>query len=104
QEYEVSFSPPSPFSVNLSEECDNEIYNNKEFEQEEFSLEYLNEILNNNDTNFENFKKNKRNNHEKIEKEEIIDYLETTELTPCVVIDFVKVDRDAIKEVDGVLS
>ncbi|RGB23078.1 hypothetical protein C1646_775049 [Rhizophagus diaphanus] len=33
----------------------------------------------------------------------IIDNLEHTELTPCVVIDFIKVDRDAINEVDGVL-
>ncbi|RHZ70951.1 hypothetical protein Glove_264g47 [Diversispora epigaea] len=116
QEYEI-FSPlPSIFA----EEYDS----NGELEQEEFSLEY-NEILDNSSTN--NMYSKKTEDNETFEKEEIIEHLENTELISCVVIDFVKgkiqrcgdstklrplhnlfgtwqVDRDAIKEVDGVLS
>jgi hypothetical protein len=132
QEYEISSPPLSLFSINLSDKYNGEISSNEEFEQEEFSLGYLNEILDNDSTsdvdfeNFKNFEENERHDHEAFEKEEIIDHLKNVELTPCVVINFVKgkiqrcedltklrplynlfgtwqVDRDAIKEVDGVL-
>ncbi|RHZ49554.1 hypothetical protein Glove_519g43 [Diversispora epigaea] len=42
-----------------------------------------------------------KEDNETFEKEEIIEYLENTELISCVVIDFVE---NAIKEVDGNLS
>ncbi|GBB84851.1 hypothetical protein RclHR1_11420006 [Rhizophagus clarus] len=116
---EISSPPPSLFF------SDNEISFN-EFEQEKVSLENYNEIFNddNNDINLKDFVENEE------EQDKIIDYVddvENIEFTPCVVIDFVKgkiqqcgemtklrqlrnlfgtwqVDREAIREVDGVLS
>ena len=129
QEYEISSPLPSPF---FAEEYDSD----KELEQEEFSPEYLHDDNSTSDIDsedsedfedFEDFEENERDDSKLFEKEEIIDQLENIELTPCVVIDFVKgkiqqcgdsiklrplhnlfgtwqVDRDAIKEVDGILS
>ncbi|PKK66461.1 hypothetical protein RhiirC2_784761 [Rhizophagus irregularis] len=97
QEYEISSPPPLLFF------SDNEI-NFDEFEQGKVSLENYNEIFNddNNDIYLKDFEVE---NEE--EQDKIIDYVddvENIEFTPCVVIDFVKVDRKAIREVDGVLS
>src|SRR5687767_11453767 len=77
--------PPSFFT----EEYDS----NGEFESEQelFSLEYLNKIPGDIDSDgFDNFEENKRNDYEPFEKEEIINPLEDIKLTPCVVVDFVK--------------
>jgi len=76
---------------------------------------------------FEDFEKEVKEQEVYDERDEIIDYLEQLRFTPCVIIDFIEgkfqrcngigklrqlrnlfgtwqVDRDAIKEVDGVLS
>ena len=141
------FTPPLslPF-VNLTEEVyDNEINNNEEFlaynfEQE--TLELFNKtwlwVDNDNDStssiDSEDFKDyeeevlDQEGNNEIFEdKDEIINHLEQTRFTPCVIIDFIngkfqrcgetrklrqlrnlfgtwQVDRDAIKEVDSILS
>ncbi|RIA94113.1 hypothetical protein C1645_818489 [Glomus cerebriforme] len=48
---------------------------------------------------------NEKNNYDTFEEQDkIIDYLKNVEFTLCVVIDFVKADREAINEVDGKLS
>ena len=72
QEYEISSPPPSLF-FSVDDMSNGEI-------EGEFSLENLNEILDNNDID----------DHETFEKEEIIDHLENTELVSCIVVDFVK--------------
>ncbi|GBB97227.1 hypothetical protein RclHR1_29410001, partial [Rhizophagus clarus] len=114
QEYEISSPPPSLFfsdnEINFDKfeqgKVSLENYNEisfDEFEQGKVSLENYNEIFNddNNDINLKDIVENEE------EQDKIIDYvddIENIEFTPCVVIDFVKVDREAIKEVDGVLS
>ncbi|GES79528.1 hypothetical protein GLOIN_2v1480545 [Rhizophagus clarus] len=123
QEYEISSPPPSLFFVNLSDEYNGETSSNEEFEQEEFSLGDNNSIS---DIDSEDFEENEKRDYETFEKEEIIEHLENIELTPCVIVDFVngkiqqcedstklrplynlfgtwQVDRNAIKEVDGIL-
>ncbi|CAB4436195.1 unnamed protein product [Rhizophagus irregularis] len=119
QRYEISTPLPS---IDFLEEYNDEINSNDEFERE-----MLNETLDNtSDIHFEDPEKKKKNDCETFEHDEVIDNLEHTELTPCVVIDFIKgevqrcgestklrqlrnlfrtwqVDRDAINEVDGVL-
>ncbi|GES78499.1 hypothetical protein GLOIN_2v1482460 [Rhizophagus clarus] len=119
QRYEISTPLPS---IDFLEEYNNEISSNDEFE-----CEMLNETLDNtSDIHFEDPEKKKKNDCETFEHDEVIDNLEHTKLTPCVVIDFIKgevqrcgestklrqlqnlfgtwqVDRDAINEVDGVL-
>ncbi|GET01797.1 hypothetical protein GLOIN_2v1482460 [Rhizophagus clarus] len=119
QRYEISTPLPS---IDFLEEYNDEISSNDEFE-----CEMLNETLDNtSDIHFEDPEKKKKNDCETFEYDEVIDNLEHTELTPCVVIDFIKgevqrcgestklrqlrnlfgtwqVDRDAINEVDGVL-
>ena len=108
QNYEISSPLPSLFSIDLLEEYNNEISSNDEFEHEIPD--------NTSDIYFKDF-----------EQDKVIDNLEHTEFTPCVVIDFIKgeiqrcgettklrqlrnlfgtwqVDRNAIKEVDGILS
>lgn len=118
QEYEISSPPPSLFF------SDNDEISFNEFEQGKVSLENYNEIFNddNNDIYLKDFEVE---NEE--EQDKVIDYVENIELTPYVIIDFIKgkiqryeettklrqlrnlfgtwqVDREAIKEVDGVLS
>ncbi|GBC17020.2 hypothetical protein GLOIN_2v1473966 [Rhizophagus irregularis DAOM 181602=DAOM 197198] len=119
QKYEISTPLPS---IDFLEEYNDEISSN-----DEFGREMLNETLDNtSDIHFEDPEKKKKNDCETFEHDEVIDNLEHTELTPYVVIDFIKgevqrcgestklrqlrnlfgtwqVDRDAINEVDGVL-
>ncbi|GBC09286.1 hypothetical protein RclHR1_08740006 [Rhizophagus clarus] len=96
QRYEISTPLPS---IDFLEEYNDEISSNDEFE-----CEMLNETLDNtSDIHFEDPEKKKKNDCETFEHDEVIDNLEHTELTPCVVINFIKVDRDAINEIDGVL-
>ncbi|RIA89772.1 hypothetical protein C1645_824355 [Glomus cerebriforme] len=82
QEYEISSPPPSLFF------SDNDEISFDEFEQEKVPL-YLKD--------FE--EKSEKNSYETFEEQDkIIDYAENIEFTPCVIVDFVKVDREAIKE------
>src|SRR2546421_697455 len=79
ESYEISTPLPS---INfLEEEYNNEISSNDEFERE-----MLNETL---DNTSEDSEKKKKNYCEIFEHDEVIDNLEHTELTPCVVIDFI---------------
>jgi len=141
------FTPPlSPPFVDLTEEVyDNEINNDEEFlacnfEQE--TLELFNKtrlwVDNNNDSTSSIDSKDFKDYEEEVldqegineifeDKDEIIDHLEQTRFTPCVIIDFIngkfqrcgetgklrqlrnlfgtwQVDRDAVKEVDSILS
>ena len=125
QSYEISSPLPFLFPVDLLEEYNDEISINDEFEHEIF-----NETLNNDNTSdiyFKDSKENQESDYETFEQDKVIDNLEHTKFTPCVIIDFIngkiqrcegstklrqlrnlfgtwQVDRDAIKEVDGVLS
>ncbi|RGB29696.1 hypothetical protein C1646_766271 [Rhizophagus diaphanus] len=97
QEYEISSSSPLLFF------SDNEI-SFDEFEQEKVSLEDYNEIFNdnNNDIYLKDFEvvENEK------EQDNVINYVDdikNIEFTLCIIIDFVKVDRKAIKEVNGIL-
>ena len=122
QSYETSSPLSSPFFIDLLEEYNDEISSNDEFEHK------FNETLDNtSDLYFEDFEVNQKNDCEIFEQDKIIDNLEHTEFTPCVIIDFIKgkiqrceestklrqlrnlfgtwqVDRNAIREVNGVLS
>ena len=117
QSYKIS-SPSPLFSIDLLEGY-NEISSNDEFGH----------TSNDNTSNIysEDFEENQESDCETFEQDKAIDNLEHTKFTPCVVIDFIKgkiqrcgesmklrqlrnlfgtwqVDRDAIKEVDGILS
>src|SRR5436190_19166076 len=116
QEFEISSPPPSLFFL------DDDKISIDRSKIEKLSLENFNKTLDNcNNTYLKNFEVENK------EQDKIIDYLENAEFTPCVVIDFVKgkiqrcgettklrqlrnlfgtwqVDREAIKEADGVLS
>ena len=147
-------SPPSPFSVYLTdeeyndeiEEYSEEVSSSDEsFRPSNFKCEVFSELFNemltltdeydtsNVDSesvyseDSENNILDQESNDETFEKNEIIDDIEQTKFTPCVIIDVIggkfqrcggmgklrqlrnlfgtwQVDRDAIKEVDGVLS
>lgn len=125
-----TFSPSlSPFSVN--EDID-EINNEHERISLKFNemLTYINDDTDNtsiSSVDFEDFESEIKEQETCNERDEIIDNLEQLKFTPCVIIDFVKgqfqqcgkteklrqlrnlfgtwqVNRDAVKEVDGVLS
>jgi hypothetical protein len=129
QDYGIPSPTLSPFTVNLMEE---EYVDEINSEHEKISLK-LNELLADNDTdstsiNSEDFEEVVEEEQEVCnEKDEIIDNLEQTRFTPCVIVDFIEgeikqckkttnlrqlrnlfgtwqVDRDAVNEVNGVLS
>ncbi|GES96281.1 hypothetical protein GLOIN_2v1482460 [Rhizophagus clarus] len=109
------FSPSlSPFSVNLVEDID-EINSKHERILLKFNemFTYINDDTDNtsitSSINFEDFESEVEEQEICNERDEIIDNLEQLKFTPCVIIDFVKgqlqrFDKDAIKEVDSVLS
>ncbi|CAB4488761.1 unnamed protein product [Rhizophagus irregularis] len=78
-------------------------------EYERISLKF-NELLADNDTdstsiNSEDFEEEVEEEQEVCnEKDEIINNLEQTRFTLCVIVDFIEVDRDVVNEVNGVLS
>ena len=121
QSYETSSSLSSPFFIDLLEEYNDEISSDDEFEYETLNNDNTSDIY------FKDFEENQESDYETFEHDKVIDNLELTKFTPCVVIDFIngklqrcgestklrqlrnlfgtwQVDRDAIKEVDGVLS
>lgn len=123
---------PSFFMETIKDKTeDNYSDSEKPFEPNNF-LELFNEILalteNDSSTEFEDFEIEEESGNESEEiKDEVIDHLEQIKFSPCVIIDFVngkfqrcgnteklrqlrnlsgmwQVDRDSIKEVDGILS
>ncbi|EXX72420.1 uncharacterized protein OCT59_023778 [Rhizophagus irregularis] len=129
QDYSIPSPTLSPFTVNLMEE---EYVDEINSEHERISLS-LNELLADNDTdstsiNSEDFEEEVEEEQKVCnEKDEIIDNLEQTRFTPCVIVDFIEgeikqckktanlrqlrnlfgtwqVDRDAVNKVNGVLS
>jgi len=107
QEYNISSPLPfSLFSEDFSGEYNNEIDNNDEFFEQnnsEYELFSMKELFiniydsNTDDSNssFEDFQndtidsKDFQDDFEEIERDDIIDDLEQTRFTPCVIIDFV---------------
>ncbi|GBB93562.1 hypothetical protein RclHR1_21980006 [Rhizophagus clarus] len=104
QEYEISSPPPSLFFVNLSDEYNGETSSNEEFEQEEFSLGDNNSIS---DIDSEDFEENEKRDYETFEKEEIYrtfgKYRTYSMYHYTIYFGTWQVDRNAIKEVDGIL-
>ena len=89
QTYEISSPLPSLFSVDLLEEYNNEISSIDEYEHKMF-----NETLDNtSDIYFEDLEENQENDCEIFEQDKVIDNLEHTEFTPCVVINFIMEKR-----------
>ena len=100
QSYEISSPLPFLFSADLLEEYNDKISSYDEFEEykdeissdDEFEHEIFNETLNNDNTSdiyFKDSEENQESDYEIFEQDIVIDDLEHTKFTPCVVIDFI---------------